>query len=335
MPAVVFDLGGTHLRCALADDLGAIDRIEKKRIKSFTDGHEPAAIWEEIISSIVIFESSVSRDIPAGAPIVLSFPGPIARPSRILSAPTLVGEGTPIPDLSSELTKLTGRPVHILNDISAAAWYISEDITAHRFMVVTVSSGIGSKIFDRHSSRKILDDVPYAGEIGHVAVDSSPDAIMCDCGGRGHLGAIASGRGIERFARRMAEEDAAGFNGSACVLKFGASANTLTNEHHLVPAAALRDPWALDVIRTCSRPLAKMLLSVVLAAGVEKVIIIGGFALALAEVYLDVIRTELIAACDYQVVADYVDELVVMGNANDEACLQGAAIYARSLGVQR
>jgi predicted NBD/HSP70 family sugar kinase len=334
MPAVVFDLGGTHLRCALADDLGAIDRIEKKRIQSFIYGHRPDAIWQEVISSIIRFESGVKRDIPGNAPIVLSFPGPIAHPSRILSAPTVVGEGTSIPDLASELTELTGRPVHILNDISAAAWYISEDIEDSRFMVVTVSSGIGSKIFDRSSSRKILDDVPYAGEIGHVVVDGTSNAIMCDCGGRGHLGAIASGRGIERFARRMAEEDARGFTGSACVLKFGASANTLTNEDHLVPSAVLRDPWALDVIRTCSRPLAKMLLSVVQAAGLEKVVIIGGFALALGEIYLDIIRTELVEACDYHVMADYVEGIVAMGNVEDEAPLKGAAIYARSLGAQ-
>lgn len=334
MSAVVFDLGGTHLRCALADDLGAIDRIEKKRIKSFVDGHEPAAVWQQVISSIVGFESSVKCDTPSDAPIVLSFPGPIAN-SRILNAPTLVGEGTSIPDLASELTELTRRPVHLLNDVSAAAWYLSEDIEASRFMVVTVSSGIGSKIFDRHSFRKVLDDVPYAGEIGHVVVDSTPDAMMCDCGGRGHLGAIASGRGIERFARQMAEQDAQGFMASASVLKFGARVNTLTNEDHLVPAAALGDPWALDIIRTCSRPLARILLSVVQAVGLEKVIIIGGFALALGEIYLDMIRTELIAACDYQVMADYVQGLVAMGDVNDEACLKGAAIYARSLGAQR
>jgi glucokinase len=73
------------------------------------------------------------------------------------------------------------------------------------------------------------------------------------------------------------------------------------------------------------------LLSVVLATGVEKIIIIGGFALALGEVYLDLIRTELIAACDYEVMTDYVQELVAVGNVKDEACLKGAAIYARSL----
>src|SRR5215211_787726 len=117
--ALVFDLGGTHLRCALADDLGNIDRIEKKRIRSFVHGHAPADIWQDVISSIVRFEAAVNRDIPSDAPIVVSFPGPIAHPSRILNAPTLVGEGTAIPDLASELNSLTGRPVHILNDLSA------------------------------------------------------------------------------------------------------------------------------------------------------------------------------------------------------------------------
>ena len=70
----------------------------------------------------------------------------------------------------------------------------------------TVSSGIGSKMFDRKSSQGVIDHLPYAGEIGHIVINDDAHAPVCDCGAKGHLQAIASGRGIERAARREAPE---------------------------------------------------------------------------------------------------------------------------------
>ena len=157
-----------------------------------------------------------------------------------MDAPTVAGSTAALPDLQSILVNRTGRAVHILNDISAAAWQVSTTLAAKRFMVVTVSSGIGSKIFDRSSSQGVLDDVPYAGEIGHLTVDEAPDAPRCDCGGSGHLGAIASGRGIERQARRLAQSDPA-FRQSVCALQLGGIPETLNNEEHLVPGDGIVD----------------------------------------------------------------------------------------------
>ena len=117
------------------------------------------------------------------------------------------------------------RPPRLsLNDVSAAAWYLSSRTRARRFLVVTVSSGIGSKLFDRDHPAGVIDDPPYAGEIGHVVVDPGDDAPLCGCGGRGHLGAISSGRGTERLARERA------------------AFPTLTNEEHLAPPPVAATP---------------------------------------------------------------------------------------------
>jgi C7-cyclitol 7-kinase len=329
MQAIVCDLGGTHLRCAGVDEEGRLRLIEKERIASFIHGEEPAMIWRRIIASIVAFESRLRSRLSREAPIVLSFPGPIAAPSRILGAPTVVGAHTSIPDLACELRGRTGRPAHVLNDISAAAWHLSRLVDVNRFMVVTISSGIGSKIFDRQHPRGVLDDVPYAGEIGHAKVDDAPGAMLCDCGALGHLGAIASGRGIERFARGEAERDERRFRASACVRQFRATSGTLTNERHLVPAALLGDPWALGVIRECTRPLARVLITTALAAGLEKVVVIGGFALQLGARYLGVLEPLLESAGDYHVMRDRAHGLVMLGRVEEEACLEGAAVYAR------
>jgi predicted NBD/HSP70 family sugar kinase len=330
-PVIAFDLGGTHLRSVVVDGSGKARDILKTRINSFTSGAPPRAVWEEIIASMATFESKVRGEVPDHAPIAISFPGPVKHPSQILDAPTVAGKTVSIPDLRLELFRLTGRPVLILNDISAAAWYFGQRTPDNRLMVVTVSSGIGSKIFDRRHPNRVLDDPPYAGEIGHVTVDYSPDAVDCDCGGRGHIGAIASGRGVERAARRKAQTAPDDFARSACVRTFGATAAHLNNEEHIVPAIRANDPWALALISESTRPLARMLLSVTLAVGLERIIVIGGFALALGETYLQVLRSELREACDYRVVHEYLENLIEAGSAEEEACLLGAAVYAQQM----
>ena len=160
-------------------------------------------------------------------------------------------------------------------------------------------------------------------------MDDRLDKVICDCGATGHLGAIASGRGIERFARRQANEDHRGFKASLCAQRFNATADTLNNEHHLIPAALSGDDWTLSIIRECTEPLAKTLIAVTLAAGLEKVIIIGGFALQMGEAYLTILRSLLKSNCDYQVLKDCAEGLVMLGGTEEEACLEGAAVYAR------
>jgi glucokinase len=245
--------------------------------------------------------------------------------SKIADAPTVTGALRSMPDLRSAIAERTRREVHILNDISAAAWHLSRRMAARRFMVVTVSSGIGSKIFDRHHALGVIDDVPYAGEIGHIKVDERQDAPKCDCGGRGHLGAIASGRGILRFARRLAKTDEE-FNHSLCVTRFAGTAESLTNEQQLVPAARMGDPWALRVVREGTVPLARLLLQTVIAGGIESVVIIGGFALGLGEMYLAILRQEMWKRCDYRIMPEGLENLIVMGD--EDACLLGTAAYA-------
>ncbi|MDA2933163.1 ROK family protein [Acidobacteria bacterium AH-259-D05] len=330
MSAIVFDLGGTHLRCGIVDESGAVRNFERERIQSFIHNLSACEVWAGIVSSILDFEARTKKDIAPNAPIILSFPGPVAEHSRILNAPTVVGKTTNIPDLQKDLSRETGRKVYILNDISAAAWYLSQMVSANRFMVVTVSSGIGSKVFDRRHPDGVLDDPPYGGEIGHVIVDDRPDALVCDCGGHGHLGAISSGRGIERLARRQARENPSAFRSSSCVVEYGASATSLTNEDHLLPAAGAGDSWALNVIREGTRPLGTVLLSVILGVGLEKVIVIGGFAQALGDPYLEILHNCIAQDCDYVIMSDYLDEILILGD-DTEACLLGSAVYARHI----
>jgi C7-cyclitol 7-kinase len=329
MPALVFDLGGTHLRSAVAGDGGALTQIQKLRIGSFADGLPAAKVWNGILSSIAEFAEENAGEVECEDPLILSFPGPIDSAGRIIQAPTLIGDSNDIPDIRAELARLTRHPVYLLNDLSAAAWYFSKTTITGRFLVVTVSSGIGAKIFD--PSFGPMDDQPFGGEIGHNKVDESPYAPICDCGGRGHLGAIASGRGIERMARAWAAANAESFSQSACAYRYGATPGTLQNEMHLVPALRDGDQWTIDLIRYCTRFLARTLVSTVIAAALESVVLIGGFALEAGEAYIQILREAAAEICDYALLRDSIAGRLKLGCITEEACLAGAAFYAENL----
>ncbi len=331
LSSLVIDIGGTHIRCAGADENAALVNIQKSTLTGFANRSSSGQIWKEIIGIITGYEQTRREEAARDAPIVISFPGPVAYPSRVLGAPTIVGKDAAMPDLQSEITTRTGRAVHIINDISAATWHLSRTVASNRFLVVTVSSGIGSKLFDRSHPHPVFDNVPFAGEIGHIQVDLSYDAMPCDCGGRGHLAALSSGRGVERFARLKAAMDKDRFDRSLCVTRYHAAADTLTNEDHLVPAALLGDPWAREAIRSCTGPLARVLLTVTAACGLDRIVVIGGFALSLGQTYREILQSELTANCDFKVLFDKLPDLLVMGSADEDAPLRGAAVYAAAV----
>jgi glucokinase len=323
---VVADVGGTYVRCAAVTQGAALHDVQRCRLPGPAERGDTRLIWDRILDAICGFAERV------GGPerMVVAVPGPVARATVLLSAPTLATDPPAMPDLHGELERRSGRRVHLLNDLSAAAWYVHSITDASRFMVVTVGSGVGSKVFDRDHPSGVLDELPYSGELGHLVVDTSWDATPCGCGGRGHLGTIASGRGIERRAREAAARDPRGFGDSACAAR-GATPATLTNEDHLVPAAHARDPWALAVIRESSRPLARVLTTVAIAVGLERILVFGGFPQAVGEPYLELLREEMSALADYPLLPRRLADLVVLADPGDEVCLRGAAQFALRL----
>jgi predicted NBD/HSP70 family sugar kinase len=328
MPTLLFDLGGTHLRAAVARNDGGLGPIVKLRIGSVGSGDSPAVVWTALRERMTAFAQAHAGELDAADPVVVSFPGPVDQNGRTVNAPTLFGDSGPIPDVRTELERALGRPVRVLNDLSAAAWSLARTVPG-RFLVVTVSSGVGSKIFDPRLGA--FDDVDYGGEIGHGIVDESTVAPMCDCGGKGHLGAVASGRGIQRRARQRALERPGAFGKSACVLQFGATAGTLNNEEHLVPALREGDAWTIDIVRDCTRYLARVLVSTLIVAGLRSVIVIGGFALSAGEPYLQILRSLAVELCDYSLLRSSIAARIELGVADEETCLVGAGVFAQSL----
>jgi glucokinase len=213
-------------------------------------------------------------------------------------------------------------PVFVLNDVTAAGFrYLS--YPEESLCIVTVSSGIGHKVFAH--GRPVVGPGGRGGEIGHLQIDFSPDAPVCDCGHRGHLGALASGRASRYQVLRLAQEDPSGFTGSLLAAQSGPNPRAVQNEH-LVAAFHRRDAWTERIISRMAEPLGFALAAIHLTVGVERFVLIGGFALALGPRY----RSQTAAAaarCGWDLGLDW-NRAVELGQPDDDAGLLGAGHFA-------
>ena len=126
--------------------------------------------------------------------VVVAYPGPIDDHGNVLAMPTLLGRADGKFDLGAACRRLwPDAVVHTMNDVTAAGYrYVATGL--QDFAIVTVGSGIGHKLF--LDGRPRVGPRGRGGEIGHLRLDRAPDAVECECGGRGHLGGLASGRAV-------------------------------------------------------------------------------------------------------------------------------------------
>lgn len=280
---LVFDIGGTFLRVAESDpNSRTIGPTRTFDTPNFFDSQNLEKSIRGLTASIIDAAENVAegRDINA---VCIGFPGPVDDVGNILAAPTVWGRQAD-QTIPFKETLMAMRPtwqVRIVNDVAAAGYnYVTSD--RQDFLILTVGSGVGSKVF--------LNGTPMtgpnfrAGEIGHLKVDFSETAAMCDCGERGHIGATASGRGVLRFVRAQAELDRDGFKTSALHEMVGSKAGDITNSD-IVQTIRAQDPWVTEKLVHCTRPLAQTMAAMHLHCGIEKFIVIGGFAQAMGTVY--------------------------------------------------
>jgi C7-cyclitol 7-kinase len=208
---VSFDIGGTNMRAAVfAVEDGTARLLEQTRRP--TPNHlllpqvEARQRLDDVLDFMVDY-ARTARDTLGADAVAAAFPGPVDAQGRIVALPTIWGEaGRSLCPLSLDRMlgeRLHGMVVRVFNDVTAAGFRFVAD--SRDFALFTLGSGVGLKVF--------IDAVPQVGphgqggELTHAVFDRSPSAPICDCGGRGHLGALASGRA---WQRRIAEAEREG-----------------------------------------------------------------------------------------------------------------------------
>lgn len=173
------DFGGTAIKIA---------EVEGANILNATSvptpvGASPGAIMDAIAAAVRTVTVSP-------ATIGVAIPGEVDATGRCYRLPNVPGfEGF---EIARELQTRTGASVVVENDGTAAA--LGESLFGHgrqhpSFIIVTLGTGIGGGLV--LGRRLVRGAHGFAAEIGHLTVDSRPDAPTCVCGNRGCLEAYA------------------------------------------------------------------------------------------------------------------------------------------------
>jgi glucokinase len=283
---------------------------------------DQAALQSELLT-IMARMAAAMIEPDAVAQLGVAFAGPIDASNRIVAAPTIWGNRLIAPiELIGALRCIWPRAdVGLLNDVTAAGYrHVTSDDDS--FCIVTVSSGIGNKIF--LNGRPVIGAAARGGELGHFRVDFDDSAEPCDCGGAGHLGAIASGRGTLRYAHRMAIAQPDAFADSHLSALCAGDPQRLDNRA-IAAAFAARDDWTWVIVRDTARHLARALASLHVALGLELFVIYGGFASALGEPYRALLAEQAEPAC-WNTGQDW-NAMVVLDKDAEHSGLAGAGRY--------
>ncbi|MDR5701496.1 ROK family transcriptional regulator [Agromyces aerolatus] len=180
------DLGAAHVAVGLADLAGEIIASHREPF-DLSAGPAEFVAWVQREGDALLRSTGTSRDALLG--VGLGVPGPVDASGRLIS-PFLMPGWEKYP-LAEELTAHFGAPVTMDNDVNVRA------MAEHRIgwpqvdnlLFVKAATGIGSGIVAGGQVQR--GALGAAGDLGHFIADPESD-VVCRCGNRGCLEAIAS-----------------------------------------------------------------------------------------------------------------------------------------------
>lgn len=207
------DIGGTKIAVGRVDRGGYL-RGELLRVASDTSGE--AALVDSLIAAL-----RRALEQPGGREVIgvgLACAGTVdAAGGIIVTSPNLPLRDTP---LARRVREALALPVVVDNDANLACLAearVGAAAGLRQVVMLTLGTGVGGGLF--------LDGRLYRGangaaaELGHVIIHEGGE--LCRCGARGCLEAYASGRALERNARRLVEEGAPGTAALAALARDG------------------------------------------------------------------------------------------------------------------
>ncbi len=201
--AVAMDWGGTWTRTAVINRQGEI--LWHTREPNPKNGTKE----EYLDNAEKLLTTAIEHAVGPVAGIGAAVAGPVEPTTGTFFQPPnlMVLDGVAFKPLWEEAF---GVPVWVGNDANLAAlgehYFGAGKESADNgrpiktLFYVTVSTGVGGGVVDKGSV--FLGANGLTAEIGHTLVDTSKDALDCQCGSIGCLEATSSGTAIERIAKQ-------------------------------------------------------------------------------------------------------------------------------------
>jgi len=243
-----------------------------------------------------------------------SGPGPVTKEGTLIRAPNVWGNAfnnIQYLKLLEEKFNLHGKVV-LENDMTAAAagfmrFAPKKFKERKNFCIITVSTGIGSKCVN--NGKIIFGKDGLAGEIGHIPILNNDEIIpgyQCGCGKIHCLEAGSSGNANAHRcfweAKQSLKQDT--FIESSEIINKILQISTLkgaTYSNNLIEINMLfneavhkKDPLSLYVLKKSINPLARAIAIIETQYNVGKFYLIGGFALGMGQIFLDILKNSLL-----------------------------------------
>ena len=310
------DFGGTNLKAGLV----CREDGEVSQITSIpTMPHEgPVGVMQRmagVVNSILV-NSPVPKNTIGG--IGIGVPGVMDLEQGITRfLPNLPGNWPDVP-LAANIQKMTGLPVHLLNDVRAITfgeWKFGAGQGASNMACFAIGTGIGGGLVI--NDQLILGIDGTAGEVGHITVDLNGQ--LCGCGNHGCVETYASGPAIT----------AAGIKGviKGLTTSIGKMAdydlNKITPEL-IAQAAQEGDQLAQDIYHQAGVALGVAVANVLVTVGPRRVVFGGGVARA-GELLFNTVRQTI----DTRVKMMPVEQVeLVQAKLGNNAGIIGVAMWA-------
>lgn len=183
------DIGGTNARVALVESSGRLVRALKAPL--------PDRSVEAVVATVQSLIARLGDRGPSGSTLGVGLAA-MLRGSLVVNAPNL---GWYDVDFGSALAHAVGRPVRLVNDLSAAAWGERLAGVARGLddtFTVFVGTGVGSAIISQ--GRLLHGATGVAAEFGHTKVVAE-GGRPCGCGEHGCLEAYVGGARLLQWMR--------------------------------------------------------------------------------------------------------------------------------------
>ncbi len=232
---IAFDVGGTDMKAAIVDDLGAI--LDVVRVPTPIDGERTA---DAVVARIGELAQELLMSHPDVHPMAagLLVPGHVDDESGVgVFSENLGWSNYPFRDRAEAAL---GIPVSFSHDVRGAGeaeYRLGAAAPFRNVVVMAIGTGISGAIFIQGT---LYTGGGMAGEMGHSKVADGP---QCVCGGHGCLEAVASAGAI---ARRYAQMTGQVVSGAKDVLDRAALGDVHAKE---IWESAL-DALALDLSHT-------------------------------------------------------------------------------------
>lgn len=199
------DIGGTKTEAVAVSGDAVLHRY------TVPTGYGSAAVIRSVMDAAEQVRSSCGLEFAAFESIGAGIPGHVNHHTGTVSHAVNLGFETL--ELGTVLSSRMGAPVHLDNDVNAAAlgayrWVTaSTEHDANLMAYLNLGTGLAAGIVRSGTIWRGTNGV--AGEIGHIPV--RPNGPLCACGQRGCLETLASGSALARAwpgnhpARSLAE----------------------------------------------------------------------------------------------------------------------------------